>query len=186
MPEISTETIVSGAEAATAPEGTGEAEASNTLSEVELARKRQAGAEKARQEADRQLAETRAELDRLRAGTKPGENSQVDIDAAIKQAKAELKAEYEANFAKAKAEAEGAALDARFPSARTRFPEVTDAVKLAELEGLFGETAEPPKPVGNNQQKTVTGAPDIETMTSKQLQEYMKTLSAEEAGIFRS
>lgn len=190
MPDIITETNVSGGEAPTAPEGstaaagTEGAEASNTLSDVESARKRQAGAEKARQEAVAQLAAANAELERLRS-SKPGENPAADLDAAIKAAKAELKAEFEAEKAKVIAEATGKALDAKFPAARERFPEVTDPIKLAELEGLFGETTEPPVPVGNNQARTKTGAPDPESMTSKELQEYMKTLDPRAIGIFR-
>lgn len=155
---------------------------SSTTSELELARRRQAGAERARQEAERALKEANDRIAALSAG-KPADQLPVDMKAILKQAKDELKAEFEAEYSKKTAEAEGRALDARFPLARAKFPEVTDTVKLAELEVLFGEPAETPKPVGNNQQRTTTGQKNIEDMTVAELRAHMRTIDPAEAGL---
>jgi hypothetical protein len=184
MPDTSTETNVSGTDATNAPEGTGQADASNTLSEVELARRRQAGAEKARAEAAEQLAQANAELERLRS-SKPGENSAVDVEKAIKAALDAQEAKWNERLKTETSKVQAAALDAKFPAARARFPEVTDSVKLAELEGLFGETTEPPTPVGNNAAKTASAPVDIESMSQEDLRAYIESLDPSVAGIQR-
>lgn len=166
------------------PAGTPNQPEPNQPTEVELARRRQAGAEKARQEAEAQLAAAKAELDRARSA-KPGEAPAFDPDAFAKSLRAELRKEFDEELNKRTAAVEGRALDAKFPVARAKFPEVTDPVKLAELEGFFGSdtTPETPKPVGNNPARGTEGGKNIEDMTSKELQAYMRTLDPSVMGL---
>lgn len=116
---------------------------------IEDLRKRQSGADKARDVAVAERDLLQRQLDALLSG-KPGEQNQSGekSEAAIR---AEVQREYEAKLAEGVKAAQAEALNARFPEARKRFPEVTDAAKLAELETLFGEApAAPPTPIGNN------------------------------------
>lgn len=185
MPEIGDQT--------TTPEGVVDgsstedptAAPASTPSELELARRRQAGAEKARQEAEKQRDEAVRLAESLKAGI-PADQQPVDMKALLKQAKDELKAEFEAEYSKKAETLTAQALDARFPAARAKFPSVTDAVQLAELEAVFGEAADPPTPVGNNQARGAgTGAKNPEDMTSAELQAYMRTLDPAVAGLVR-
>jgi hypothetical protein len=166
------------------PEGTPAVPTPNQPTEVELARRRQAGAEKARQETERQLAEANARIEALSAG-KPADQLPVDMKALLKQAKDELKAEFDAEYAKKTEKLTADTLNERFPAARAKFPSVTDTAQLAELEAVFGEASVPetPKPVGNNPQKGATGAKPIEEMTSAELQAEIKKLPREAFGL---
>lgn len=143
---------------------------------IEDARKRQAGAEKARQEAIRERDEAKAALEALRTGKAPkaGEAPEFDPEAFKREVQAEANKAIEA-----------ARLDAKFPLARGRFPEVTDTAKLAELESLFSDNATPetPKPVGNNPPKAPAGAKNYEDMTSAELQAEIKKLPREALGL---
>lgn len=181
MPDIDTTTTSPEGDATGSPEGTPDAQAQNTLSEVEQARKRQAGAERARQEAERERDEAKRAYEAL-VNSKPEDQKPVDTNALIKQAKAELKAEFEAEYAKKAAEAQGAALDARFPAARAKFPEVTDAVKLAELEAFFGEEPEAPRPIANAAGREQTGAKQPDDMTREELKDSFRGMSPAELG----
>lgn len=132
--------------------------------ELTLAKRRQAGADKARDaaiaerdEARRLLAEARAP----KAPTKDDKDSAIDIEAV----KRELRAEFDKELADKTSAQEAKFLDAQFPEARKRFPEIVDPVKLTELETVFGEA---PKPVGNNQQRT-TEAKNIDDMSIAEL-----------------
>ncbi len=130
---------------ATTPEGTG----TQALDPVVLARRRQAGAESARQAAESKAARLEAELATLKgAGT-----TQEATDAAT--LKEQLRIANEA-LAKADTAKAAAVLDVKFPVARAKFPAITDEVQLAELEGFFGETSsdEPPTPRQHNASKT--------------------------------
>lgn len=166
----------------TAPEGTGAPAAEDPYAKViEDYRKRQAGAEAARQAAVRENERLQAELAALR---NPQSNSSKDPD--VNAIKRELQEQYERQLATEVARVQAAALDSAYPKARARFPEVTDAAKLAELEVLFGEPKLPetPKPVGNSPVRTTgSGEPDLESMTSKELQAYMKTLPRSVMGL---
>lgn len=164
-----------------APAGTAEDETQDpTAKVIEDYRRRQAGSEKARQEAERVRDTALAELAALKAtpsSPKPGETGP-DI-ASLKR---ELEAQYEERFAKETAKVQGEALNARFPLARAKFPSVTDSVQLAELEGLLGEP-DPAKPIGNNAARGNAGAKSIEDMTSAELQKAIKDLPREAFGL---
>lgn len=120
-------------------------------------RKRQAGAEAARQAAERKLADAERELEAFRAKNRTAEDTELSELARLK-AKVE-DAERRASEAEAKAEAR--ILDARFPNARKELPEVTDEVRLAKFEAMLKdeepEAEEPPTPVSNNGSRTAAG-----------------------------
>lgn len=120
---------------------------------VALARRRQAGAESARQEAERKLAEATAELATLRSKNQTAEQAELTELARLK---AQLEAETKrANEAETVANAK--LLDLRFPNARKELPEVTDEVRLAKFEALLREDVdaeEPATPRGSSPDKT--------------------------------
>lgn len=131
----------------TAPEGTG----TQAPDELALARRRQAGADAARATAEAKAARLETELAALKgAGT-----TQEATDAAT--LKEQLRVANE-TIASAAADKAAAILDIRFPTARGKFPEITDEVRLAELEGFFGEPADAdaPTPRQHNASKTTT------------------------------
>jgi hypothetical protein len=146
---------------------------------IEDLRKRQSGADRAKAEALAERDALQRRLDALLSG-KSGEQSadSPKDEAAIR---AEVAKEYEERLAKAQQAAKAEALDARFPEARKRFPEITDAAKLAELETMFGE-APPPKPIGNNPPKDGGGKKNIEDMTVAELR---ASLDEQAASLFR-
>lgn len=150
-----------------------------TAKVIEDYRRRQAGAEKARQEAERQRDEFQRQLESYRSSTpaKKSEGEAPDLEAV----KRELQADFNKKLAEEVAKVTGSALDARFPTARAKFPTVTDAVQLAELEALFTE-AEPPTVIGNNQQKT-NQTKNLEDMTAKEIKAYMLTLDPSAMGL---
>lgn len=128
--------------------------------QIALARKRQAGAEAARQVAEKRLADQQKELEALRAKTQTAaeaELSEIAREKALREA-AEKRA------ADAEKAAEAKVLDKLYPKARAEYPEVADEAKLAKLEALLGddETTEdkPPTPRGVNGAKgaAATGA----------------------------
>lgn len=134
---------------------------------IEDLRKRQSGADKARDAAIAERDRLAAELRALQAGEKPAQPKDKDGNVDIEAVKRELRAEYEQNLAKEKAATEAKFLDAQFPEARKRFPEVTDPAKLVELENYYGEA---PKPVGNNAPRSA-GAKSIDDMSIKELRD---------------
>jgi len=139
---------------------------------IEDYRKRQSGAEKARLEAERVAAAYKAELDRLNAGKPAAKPTGDDAEA---QFAAQLEAIKQEN-AKALEKMQGEFLSARFPAARAKFPEITDTVKLAELEAMFGEAPAAPAPVGNNPQRAqAPAAKRPEDMSIAELEQYIKT-----------
>lgn len=131
----------------TTPEGTG----TQALDPVVLARRRQAGAESARQAAEAKAANLQRELDALKGASTKTEAEDV---ATLKE---QLRVANEA-LGKADAAKAAAVLDVKFPVARAKFPEITDEVRLAELEGFFGDSGdtEPPTPRQHNASKTTT------------------------------
>lgn len=165
-----------------APDGTGtEATQDPTAKLIEDYRRRQAGAERARQEAERQRDQYLRELEEARSTRKPAKEGEGPDLAAVKR---ELEEQFEQRLQQEVRKAEGKALDARFPAARAKFPEVTDAVKLAELEALFGEAPSAPKPIGNNPAgASQKEAKNYEDMTSAQLQEEIKKLPRSAFGL---
>lgn len=140
-------------------EGTPDQTASNGTDEVALARRRQAGAEAARQAAEARAAEAQRRLDEVLGAQRSAEEAQI-ADAAGWKAKFEAE---KARADEAEAKANLRILDAKFPLARTKFGEITDEVKLAELEVLLKvdeveAAAKPPTPLKHNEKTTTTGA----------------------------
>lgn len=139
--------------------GTPDQTGSQTPDELALARKRQAGAEAARQQAIKERDAALAELETFRAK----DRSQSDKDLAD-NAKLKERLEFEQRRAdEAEARAEGRILDIKYPNARTKLPELTDEVRLAEFEALLAETDDavktPPPPQNPNANNpTSTGA----------------------------
>lgn len=132
-------------------EGSPEAKPTTEQDPLALARKRQAGAEAARSEAARQLAEAQAKLDKYEAAERTADQTKA-ADIATLQTKLEAA---EKRAAEADAKAEARILDIKYPNARGRLPEITDEVRLAEFEQLFAETTtvedkEPPTPQNPN------------------------------------
>lgn len=158
---------------APAASGTASDEATDpTAKIIDDYRRRQSGAEKARLEAERKLNETLARLEALEKGksAKPSDAGP-DFDARLKEIEERYAKQAEDMIAKVT----GDALNARFPAARAKFPEVTDTVKLAELEAMFTETEIPP-PVGNNPARTQAPATKrVEDMTIAEREEYIRT-----------
>lgn len=121
--------------------------------ELALARRRQGAAEKARQIAEAKAAETQRQLDAMLASQRSAEEAQI-ADAAG------WKAKYEAERARAdEAETKATAriLDAKYPNARAKLPEITDEVRLAEIEVLLAEPGAaggPPTPLKHNEKST--------------------------------
>lgn len=98
-------------------------------------RKRQAGADAARAEAEKKVKAYEAELEAYRAKEREFQDANLSAEAKL-QAKLEA-AEKAAE--KARVEFEGKYLDRTFPKARAKFPEIRDEVRLAELEALYSE-----------------------------------------------
>lgn len=118
-----------------------ESDGSQPPADADFWRKRQAGADAARAAAERKAKELEAELAKYREIEQKKQQAELSAEARL-QAKLE---EAERRAAEAEARAEARILDARFPNARAKLPEVTDEVRLAEFEALLREPdAEPP------------------------------------------
>lgn len=177
MPENTTENDNAASEAADDQSANAAAEgAQNQPDELELAKRRQAGADKARDTAIAERNALQARLDELTTAKPTDKKSDGDGTVDVEALKRELQADFDKRLAETVAAERGKALDAQFPEARKRFPEVTDAAKLVELETLFGET---PKPVGNNAART-TGQKNIDDMSIAELR---KSLDSQLAGV---
>jgi len=113
---------------------------------IASARKRQAGAEAARQAAEakaKELEQKLAKYEKEHQSTEDKERTEL----ATLQAKL---AAAEERAAQAEAKAEARILDAKYPLARKELPEVTDEVRLAKFEAMLREPEEPesPTPIG--------------------------------------
>jgi hypothetical protein len=139
---------------------------------IEDLRKRQSGADKARDTAIAERNALKAQLDSLLSGKsgqqdQKGEKSEAEI-------RAEVAREYEQRLAEERAQDLAKVLDAQFPTARKKFPNITDAAQLAELEAVFGDTTPvPPKPVGNNPPKSAGGSKSIDDMSVAELRKHL-------------
>lgn len=129
--------------------GTQNPAASTEVDQVALARKRQAGAEAARQEAARQLAEAQKRLAEYEAKDRTADQQKA-ADIATLQ---ERLAAAEAKAAQAEDKAQARILDVKYPHARAKLPELVDEVRLAEFEALLAPDVEviPPAPQNPNQ-----------------------------------
>lgn len=132
-------------------------------------RKRQSGADKARDTAIAERDALQARLDALIAGQQSS-NQSGDTKKTEAEIRAEVSKEFEQRAAAQRAEDLAKVLDQQYPAARKKFPTLTDAAQLAELETLFGEAPAAPKVIGNNPQGTAgSGAKRIEDMSVKEL-----------------
>lgn len=116
---------------------------------IALARKRQAGAEAARQQAEKEAKELRAKLEQYEAANRTAADKDLADNAKLQErlAAAERRAE------EAERKAEGRILDVKYPNARKELPEITDEVRLAKLEALLSDDGvkEPPTPQNPNE-----------------------------------
>jgi chromosome segregation ATPase len=118
---------------------------------VASARKRQAGAEAARQAAEAKARELETRL----ADYEKSHQSQAEkelSDLAATQARLE---DAERRAAEAEAKAEARVLDAKYPNARLELPEVTDEVRLAKFEAMLADgTDAVPTPLRHNESRS--------------------------------
>jgi len=138
--------------------GTQEPTATPGEDPIALARKRQAGAEAARQKAEEARDNALKELEVFRAKDRTESDKELADNAKLQERL--TAAEARANEAEAKAEAR--ILDIKYPAARAELPEITDEVRLAKLEALLGDgpvaDAEPPTPQNPNESnRTASG-----------------------------
>lgn len=123
-------------------------------------RKRQAGAEAARQAAEARAAAAEAEAAKYRALVQTEEQKGL---SELEATKAMLAAE-KRRADEAEERATARVLDAKFPNARKELPEVTDEVKLARFEAMLADAEpaveqEPPTPRAHNAAKPTTPEP---------------------------
>lgn len=146
------------------PTGAAVADAKTGDDELESLRKRQSGADKAR---DIAIAERDAALARLAAleAGKPAKGGSDGDSIDVEALKQELRKEFSAQTAEAVAAERLKGLQRLYPNATKRFPSLADEAQLAELEEVFGDK---PKPVGNNSARDTKPKSD-EDMTAAEL-----------------
>lgn len=132
--------------------------------ELESLRKRQSGADKARDIAIAERDRLAAELAALKTG-KPAGKSEGGSDVDVEALKQELRKEFSEQTAKAVEAERLKGLQRLYPNATKRFPGLADEAQLAELEEVFGDR---PKPVGNNASRDQKPKSD-EDMTAAEL-----------------
>ncbi len=121
---------------------------------IASARKRQAGAEAARQAAEAKALQYEKELAKYREAAQTEEQKGLSELAATKARLDE--AERRATEAEAKAEAR--ILDTRFPNARKELPDLTDEVKLAKFEAMLADDDTVPTPTAHNESRSSSTA----------------------------
>lgn len=153
------------------PEGTGsettpDQTGTTQADPIALARKRQAGAEAARQKAEEERNAALKELETYRSKERSVEDQSLADNAKLQE---RLKAA-EAKAEEAEVKAQARILDTLYPNARKELPEVTDEVRLAKFEALLSDTTEgtPPPPQNPNESNRVasgdaTAKPKTET-----------------------
>jgi hypothetical protein len=148
-----TEGTLNGEDSETTPTPT----ASPEVDQVALARKRQAGAEAARQEAARQLAEAKARLAKYEEAERTVDQQKA-ADIATLQ---ERLAAAESKAAQAEEKANARILDVKYPNARAKLPELVDEIRLAEFEAMLAPDVEvaPPAPQNPNQTNRAASTP---------------------------
>ena len=138
----------------TPAEGSQTAEGTDYAAQVASYRKRQAGAEAARQVAEQKLVDAEKALSAYRAKDQTAAQAEAGELATLK---ANLEAA-EKRASEAEAKAEARILDAKYPNARKELPEVADEVRLAKFEAMLREDDsedEPPTPRRNSAARTV-------------------------------
>ncbi len=160
----------------TPEEGSPEQKDTDYAALVASARKRQAGAEAARQLAEKNLADAMKELGTYKSAVQTASEKDMTELATLK---AHL-AQAEERAAQAEAKAEARILDARFPNARKEFTEITDEVKLAKLEAMLADPGdpEPPTPRGVNGPRSGQHEPPKE-VTSADILAKLATMTPE-------
>lgn len=123
---------------------------------IALARKRQAGAEAARQQAEKEAKALRAKLEEYESANR----SAADKEAADNAKLQERLAQAEKRAAEAEQKAQARILDSLYPNARKELPEVTDEVRLAKFEALLADgpvEASPPPQNPNESNRLASG-----------------------------
>ena len=161
------------AQAGTSPDGGGsddptqDPKATQQPDELSLARKRQAGAEAARQAAETKAAEFEKELAKYRQAAQTDAEKEL---SELARTQARL-AEAEKRAAEADEKANARILDARFPKAREKFSEITDEVKLTELEALLGDGPDLGQtPLKHNESRTAAAGAPAKEKTAKDIE----------------
>lgn len=170
-------TLIEGTDEGDGSDGTQSPTPSPEVDQVALARKRQAGAEAARQEAARQLKIAQERLAKYEEQERTVDQQKA-ADIATLQ---ERLAAAEAKAAQAEAKANERILDVKYPNARAKLPELTDEVRLAEFEALLGPDSEgtPPAPQNPNQTNRAASTPKAqEAATSESFDDMIARLSA--------
>lgn len=141
---------------------------------VASARKRQAGAEAARQAAEAKYAAAEKELEAFRAQHRTAEQKDLSELARLQE---QLKSA-EARAAEAEAKAEARILDAKYPNARKELPEITDEVRLAKIEAMLADPGDPdpPTPRGVNGPRAGQKGPAKE-LSSEDILAHLATLT---------
>jgi len=129
-------TALEGSPEATGTETSPDQTGTPTVDPIALARKRQAGAEAARQQAEKEAKALRTRLEEYESVNRSASDKELADNAKLQERL--VLAERRADEAEAKAQAR--ILDALYPSARKELPEVTDEVRLAKFEALLSET----------------------------------------------
>ncbi len=137
-----------GTSEATSPETKG----TEQPDELSLARKRQAGAEKAREQAVTENTDLKKRVAQYEAANQT--EAQKDMTELARQTARADEAEKSRDNAQALADAKY--LDKVYPNARKELPEVTDEVRLAKFEALLAEDVpvDPGTPERHNENKT--------------------------------
>lgn len=137
---------------------------SDSAAEIASYRKRQAGAEAARQVAEGKAKELEQRLAKYEAATQTAAEKDLSELAATK-ARLEA-AERRAQEAEVKAEAR--ILDAKYPNARKEFPEIADEARLAKYEVIFGEddADDLPTPLKHQESRSASAAPKQKELTA--------------------
>jgi len=144
------ETTLEGEGSETTPNATG----SDPAAEIASARKRQAGAEAARQAAVARATELEAKLAKYETANQTAAEKDM-TDLARQTARAEAA---EKKAAEAEEKATARILDARFPNARKELPELTDEVRLAKFEAMLADGGEVPTPMQHSESKSSSAA----------------------------
>jgi len=173
MTETADGTTIEASAAPEGSEGTPEAQPPPEVDPLALARKRQAGAEAARQEAARQLKEANARLAEYEKKDQTADQTKA-ADLATLQARLDAA---EKRAAEAEVNATARILDAKYPNARAQLPEVTDEVRLSYFEALLAETPEgkePPTPQNPNETNRTARADTTGTQPKEETSEDIK------------
>jgi hypothetical protein len=153
MSDINDGTTLEGSPDETGTETSPDQTGTPAVDPIALARKRQAGAEAARQQAEKEAKALRVRLEEYESANRTASDKDLADNAKLQErlAAAELRAE------EAEAKAQARILDALYPSARKELPEVTDEVRLAKFEALLSEPdgGTPPTPFNPNESNRV-------------------------------